>query len=204
MDGEQVSSEENKNKPSKYHRFLKKPRVLDPYKYHQEFAKYIKVRIQMLIGSVLLVLIFGYIIHNAFIGSTLLDKIPSSLRITSDYYGFYGNIIHPLINSINIIVSKNIVEIVADALYLSMAIDLAYMLFTPALDEAVEPLISGLAATILLALSSIHKLSDVSLEAAGGIALLGLVLAILFIIRRFAADEEKESNDSKKKPAEDK
>ncbi len=44
-------------------------------------------------------------------------------------------------------------EIVGAALAISAAIELAYMLFTPGPDEAVEPLITGISATVLIVIS---------------------------------------------------
>jgi len=44
-------------------------------------------------------------------------------------------------------------KVVGGVLLVSTAIDLAYMLFTPGPDEAVEPVMTGFAATVLILLS---------------------------------------------------
>ncbi len=151
--------------------------VQSPYRRYKRFARYIKVRIQMLIGLGLVVLILGNIIYVAFKGTTPPNFISSFLSTQ------LGK------NLFNII-KLPILEIVAGALYISTAVDLAYMLFTPALDEAVDPLISGLAATILLTVSKVKELKDIKNDISVWIAVLGIVLAVLFLIRRFAKDEE--------------
>src|SRR2546425_1014170 len=117
--------------------------VQSPNRRYKPFSRYIKVRMQMLIGLVLFALILVKIIHYS------IPSIPFPIT-------FSTSIVH--------IINLQVLEIVAGALYLSTAIDLAYMLFTPALDEAVEPLISGLAATILLTLSKTQELKDINNE----------------------------------------
>src|SRR5215213_6239241 len=51
-----------------------------------------------------------------------------------------------------------ILEHIGEALAFSAAIDLAYMLFTPGPDEAIEPVIIGIAATVLILVSSFKEL----------------------------------------------
>jgi len=47
----------------------------------------------------------------------------------------------------------NPLDMVAYALFFSSGIELAYMLFTPDPDEVLDPLMMGLAATVLLGVS---------------------------------------------------
>jgi hypothetical protein len=52
----------------------------------------------------------------------------------------------------------NFLAVVGEMLALSAAIDLGYMLFTPGIDEAVEPIIVGMAATILILVSRVKEM----------------------------------------------
>ncbi len=55
----------------------------------------------------------------------------------------------------NIINLKHSLEVVSYGLGISAGIEMAYMLFTPGPDEAVEPVILGLSSTLLFILSSL-------------------------------------------------
>lgn len=66
------------------------------------------------------------------------------------------------------------------------ALELAYTLFTPGPDEALDPLMLGLSATILLKLAAID--GPISLANAGTFLLLGGLLAILFVTRLLLAE----------------
>src|SRR5436190_5545958 len=75
-------------------------------------------------------------------------------------------------------------KLIADGLLGSAALELAYMLLTPDLDEAVDPLILGLAATILLRIEAARQAQDVLVLAhASQIAIYVIALAGLFAIR---------------------
>jgi hypothetical protein len=77
-------------------------------------------------------------------------------------------------------------EIVAKALAYSAGIDLAYMLLTPGPDEAIEPLILGLASAILFSISSI---GEINIKLALEIGIYVLILAGLFVLKaRFIKD----------------
>jgi hypothetical protein len=52
---------------------------------------------------------------------------------------------------------STVLRTVGEALAFSAAIDLAYMLFTPGPDEAVEPVIVGIAATVMILVSSFKE-----------------------------------------------
>jgi hypothetical protein len=87
--------------------------------------------------------------------------------------------------------SFDFLKYIGEALALSAAVDLAYMLFTPGPDEALDPVIVALAATILILISTLKE------RFAGNgvfnqnllwptIALMSLVLAValLFYVRK--------------------
>ncbi|MGW5960658.1 hypothetical protein [Methylorubrum thiocyanatum] len=54
---------------------------------------------------------------------------------------------------LGILYCKNTLALVGDGLMYSAGFELAYMLFTPGPDEAIEPVILGMAATILIVIS---------------------------------------------------
>lgn len=67
-------------------------------------------------------------------------------------------------------------------------VELAYTLFTSGPDEALDPLMLGLSAAILIELSR----NGIDLNKAAALILLGLLLAILFAIRLFLAENHDE------------
>jgi hypothetical protein len=88
-------------------------------------------------------------------------------------------------------------RIVSLALAYSSGIELAYMLFTPGPDEAVTPLIMGLAAGILYAVSSIdHADQSGDLKIALSVGVLTLALALLFFIKNRSFDNDKKDRES--------
>jgi hypothetical protein len=64
-------------------------------------------------------------------------------------------------------------------------VELAYTLFTSGPDEALDPLMLGLSAAILIELGRLHELT---VGKAGALLLLGVLLAILFAARLFLAE----------------
>lgn len=66
------------------------------------------------------------------------------------------------------------------------AFELAYTLFTPGPDEALDPLMLGLSATILLKLGALE--GPISLANAGTFLILGTLLAVLFATRLLLAE----------------
>ena len=93
--------------------------------------------------------------------------------------------------------------LVSGALLAAAAVELAYMLFTPGPDEAIDPLILGLAGTTILALSHHEQAAGESGRAGTGLddlmngALILLLVAGLFLlfflrwkVRQWFADEE--------------
>jgi hypothetical protein len=93
-------------------------------------------------------------------------------------------------------------ELVAIALEYSAGIELAYTLFTEGPDEAVEPVIMGLAAAMLLGFS---KLGSIDVLAGCGAIAFVLALAGLFLIRHYFVqpdndDDEKSTNRATDNP----
>jgi hypothetical protein len=70
------------------------------------------------------------------------------------------------------------------------AIELAYTLFTDGPDEALDPLMLGLASTLLLKLSGLT--GALSLSQVGALAILGLLLIGLFAARLMLAESTDE------------
>ncbi|SRR6266436_1068161 len=120
-------------------------------------AQNIKIILQMLVGVILTVLVILKIIN---------------------YVG------HPIPI---ILLTTQTLGIVGVALIFSTVFELAYTLFTPGPDEAVDPLITGLAAVILLVISNI---TQITFDIAGGVALLVLALVVLFILKYFFIEEK--------------
>jgi hypothetical protein len=82
----------------------------------------------------------------------------------------------------NGLVAKSPLELVGYALVLSAGVELAYMLYTDGPDEALDPLILGLAAAALLAVSQI-KTDKASWEIALLILVLSAAVGFLLYIR---------------------
>lgn len=80
-----------------------------------------------------------------------------------------------------------VLDIVAKALGYATAVELAYTLFTPGPDEAINPLITGVATVVLLGLGHVDKLD---LNQAIAAVLYVLTIAGLFIIRRRFIEKE--------------
>lgn len=88
---------------------------------------------------------------------------------------------------LNPLLKQKTLQIVGECLAFSAGIDLAYMLLTPGPDEAIEPLILGLASAILFSISSIEN-PDITL--ALEIGLYVLVLAVLFMMKALFIEDE--------------
>jgi hypothetical protein len=122
-----------------------------------EFANSVRKFVQGLIGLVILAIVvlkFSSIIWQ-FIGWGLLFSSLKGVRI---------------------------LELVGAALGFSAAMDLAYMLYTEGPDEAVQPVIVGLAATILMFVSA-TKPEDLGWQTALTVLLLAVTIALLFYVR---------------------
>jgi hypothetical protein len=75
------------------------------------------------------------------------------------------------------------------------ALELAYTLFTPGPDEALDPLLLALSATLLLKLTQLTP--SVSMGEAVALLLLGLLLAVLFATRLMLAERDEEDERPK-------
>jgi hypothetical protein len=128
------------------------------YKEYKPHAESIKITIQMLIGII--------------VGLALL------LKVFANILDALGN---PFLHSIAIL---NPLDIVAYGLFFSTGVDLAYMLFTPGPDEAIEPVMTGLAAAILLGIGQINYKQ---IQVQHGIVLFLAIgaLAGLFAIKKY-------------------
>jgi RsiW-degrading membrane proteinase PrsW (M82 family) len=132
------------------------------YGFMEPYAESIKIVLQMFIGGGLAALITLKLLYHVGLG---LD-IPF---MTEQVY------------------HRPTLDIVGLALGYSSALELAYALFTHGPDEAVEPLIMGLAAALLVVVSEIPP---IDLVRSTGVALLVVALAGLFLLRRFFIDAD--------------
>lgn len=129
------------------------------YKKYKPVAKLWKVRLQMLVGAAIPLLLF--------------------VRLMLYFSSSPGEIF-----VLGVLADQHPLHIVSYALAISAGIELAYMLFTPGPDEAVEPLILGLAAAVLLLVSE-KDLAD--FELAWSVLVFTACIGFLFWIRsRFA------------------
>ena len=90
--------------------------------------------------------------------------------------------------------SLRTLHIVSLALAYSAGIELAYMLFTPGPDEAINPLISGVASALLY---SITKSNNLDIKNGISLILLVIVLAALFMIKEFFIEDEEDKEKKK-------
>jgi hypothetical protein len=82
--------------------------------------------------------------------------------------------------------TKLILQGIGVGLAAAAALELAYTLFTPGPDEALDPLMLALSATVLLKLAQLGN--TVSLASAGALLILGVLLAVLFATRLLLAE----------------
>jgi hypothetical protein len=127
------------------------------YAVMEPYAENVKVVLQMFIGGGL--------------AAVILLKLLDHLGIGFDVPLLAGQVY-----------GRPTLQIVGLALAYSSALELAYALFTHGPDEAVEPLIMGLAAAILLVVSGIET---IDLLRSAGVLLLVVALAGLFVVRQF-------------------
>jgi hypothetical protein len=107
--------------------------------------------------------------------------------VIKEYGKFSGHYILPLPNYI---VEISVLQLVAKGLEVSAGFELAYMLFTPGPDEAIEPVLLGLAAALLLAVS--HTPMD--WKEGLLILLLAIALTVVFIVRQALAEGSHKSS----------
>ncbi len=129
----------------------------DIYTLMRPQAKKVKVSLQMIVGIILVIL--------------LLLKAISYL---SQFWGGFWLPVFALIGPL---------DLIGYGLLFSTGIDLAYMLFTPGPDEAVEPMITGLAAAILLFLGNPKLVFNT--DTGIGLLLAITALGILFAFKHY-------------------
>jgi hypothetical protein len=117
----------------------------DPYRRFGYYARWAKVRLQMLIGVVAVL-------------ALLVQLADGTVSDADDAF-----------------------RLISFALAIAAVIELAYTLFTPGPDEALDPLALGLSAALLLQLAKLEKFDSES-----GIAtfLFALALGVLFVVRQ--------------------
>lgn len=82
------------------------------------------------------------------------------------------------------------IDVIAYALAVAAAIELAYTLFTPGPDEALDPLMLGLSSGILLLVTADRGKSLTATEQFIGVLLGVIALGTLFLIRRHLLRDE--------------
>lgn len=130
------------------------------YKWVGPWPKRLKAPIQMIVG----VILFGLLCWRGVVGAE---------SVWADT---------------NLLFHRSILDIIGKGLAYSAGIELIYMLFTPGPDEALEPVMLGIAAAILMVASKIEK-PDWS----GGLTAVLLVAALigLFAAKKYLfLDEE--------------
>jgi hypothetical protein len=128
------------------------------YKEYGPYAESVKITSQMLIGIIL--------------GLFLL------LKVFATILNALGN---PSLHSLAVL---NPLDIIAYGLFFSTGVDLAYMLFTPDPDEAINPVMTGLAAAILLGIGQIDY-KQIQLQQGITLFLAAGALAGLFAIKKY-------------------
>lgn len=137
------------------------PDELSPYKSVAPIARYFKSIVQMLIGLTAA----AFAIREAWIG--LAEDLP----ITR--------------------VQDHVFEAIALGLAVAAAVELAYTLFTPGPDEALDPLMLALSAALILQLG---KVEDFHWQEAISALTFAAALAGLFVIRKYLATQHEPAN----------
>ena len=119
----------------------------------------------------------------------MLVGIGATLDIGIQVHRFVNDsadLIPPLLSTVIVI------HVIAYALAVAAAIELAYTLFTPGPDEALDPLTLGLSSGLLLLITTdTSKELTVAMKFSG--ILLGvLALGILFLIRRYLLSKDEQ------------
>lgn len=138
------------------------------YQTYKPLAESIKITIQMVIGCIL-----GIVVA--------LDGILFLCSAFSAPSAHWLTYLNPL-------------NIIAYGLFFSTGVDLAYMLFTPGPDEAIDPVMTGLAAAILLGIGKID-FSTIQLEQGVSLFLAAAALAALFATKKYLFHPLKEDKN---------
>lgn len=121
------------------------------YKPWSAYAHIIKIYAQMITGVVIFFLLLSKAILPLF-GVSPCDAHPIVVNDLASVIASHLSS-QPQCDFFGGILQKNTLAIVGDGLMYSAGFELAYMLFTPGPDEAIEPVILGMAATILIIIS---------------------------------------------------
>lgn len=139
-----------------------------------DIAKWVKAAIQMLIGI--------YAVGWLALSFILSSRIPNCVTSSS------AHAIGPHAQFCYLIPTANIMfQIIADALAASTVVELAFTLFTPGPDEALDPVLLAIAAALLFQLG---KVSTLHWQDGLTIILYSLALGALFVVRVFIAPNE--------------
>jgi hypothetical protein len=132
----------------------------DLYAAYEPGARRLKTALQMLIGAAAVVIIAAH-----FAVAAVAEWLPKLTDATTQLLGGIGI-----------------------ALAAAAVVELAYTLFTPGPDEALDPLMLGLAAALLLLVGGLD--SGVGVDRAAALLLLGVLLAGLFGTRLYLAESK--------------
>jgi len=119
-------------------------------------AEGVKIALQMLLGFAIAVILIAKLFCRTFLPFSLINS----------FWAF----------------KPSTLDLVGHALAYSAGIELAYTLFTPGPDEALDPVMMGLAAAMLLGISQVAMLT---VSEAGAAVLYCLALGGLFAIRKW-------------------
>jgi len=134
----------------------------------QRRARIIKAILQMAIGLYAL----GWLVWSFYLSHHIQNCVPSKASHQLCYF---------------IPSAKVALKITADALAAATAVQLAFTLFTPGPDEALDPVLLAIAAALLLQLGHVENFQW---QAGTAIVLYSIALGILFIVRVFLAPDE--------------
>jgi hypothetical protein len=141
--------------------------IQNPYDTLEKPARTLKILAQMLVGILLVVSV----------SAQLIAAFQKTQETTVIWQKFDSTIL---------------LDTIADALLVATAIELGYLLFTDGPDEAINPLITALAAAILLSIPAKAATPDVDLKGAIAVAVFSLILALLIWVRaRYLESERK-------------
>ena len=144
------------------------------YNFLRHYAESVKILIQMVIGVILSI-------------ALVIDGIAFLFYVSSK-------------PSTIVISPYNPLDIIAYGLFFSTGVDLAYMLFTPGPDEAIEPVMTGLAAAILLGIGNLGDISKLNMQQAEILFLAVAALAGLFATKKYLFDSlDEDKTDTKNK-----
>jgi hypothetical protein len=134
----------------------------------QRTAKIIKATLQMAIG----VYALGWLAWSFYLSHHIQACVPAKASHQLCYF---------------IPAASVALKITADALAAATAVELAFTLFTPGPDEALDPVMLAIAAALLLQLGHVEHFRW---QAGTAIVLYSIALGILFAVRVFLAPDE--------------